>query len=465
MFASTFGGDWSVLAATTNRPFTAGAVTVGESTVTLSLFPYITDYTGILNGELTFEDAVADDLMDGKVVQLSTVIANTLTTSPDEYGKKMLDTVGTFYLKLEKEACKCTCRADAFSFGTEYTPPETYSLTFSNTATLPNGPRGWQQLAPLIGRYAGFLPPADVAGRSGCQDAMDRFASPIVMRRVIGSTLEYMSDPIQIRPCTRVVYRFVHCGPALYASTYYADSVSGQGGHPSSAAYAPFPPCSWEAAGYSETPESYASHVYSHVYNFGGFATVTPGGDYAPEQQLLCGGTSDDKFSLQEGCNGTKCPPAELVATITGAESVVSFMNGTYSLGLFSNSCVSRAQPNGNYFGGTRTTYNHTSTKSLGSGITTRISINVIRASSGIDFDECGCDSRPVLATVSYFSYTTDPLVGDAGGTNAIQAAGGCRAICLEPGTSVTWPSLGGSRRSSTGTQLLNFGSMTVTVT
>jgi hypothetical protein len=402
-----------------------------------------------IEGSVVFEGPGASQVIGGQELTLSTVVSNTLPAGVDEYGRKLIDTVGTVSLKLGSTlypGCMCSCSSNLFDQSQPESTPDTYTLTFTNVSSAPSGPRSTPESSPYIasGRYAGFLPLSSITQgasvvRTGCDSFMPRFSQPIVLRKVAGTTSTYLSDPILVRACTQVRYRFDTCPAELgyldytYQPLLYVYST--RQSHPSSRVFTPYAACEWTAAASAANPSGYAQYKSALIYQFGDFATVSPGGSYTPEQQLLCGKTDADAVSLQEGCGGSACPK-DVIVTISG--SVMRFgtnLDGVYSVPRTFDGCsgYSGGLPVDNYFSGVRTSYGLTVMNGPAS-----LTISVLR-SSGAFYrpDNCGCDGRPVQLLLSYYW----PGWENSGGRTTWTADDGntCVPVCVSSDVTLTY--------------------------
>ena len=242
------------------------------------------------------------DLLSGAVYSLSTVDSSSIPSDVDEYGRKCIDSIGSFSIQLDigvNSRCLCDCRP-SFYGDASAVRPSTYSLTFLSS-------RSPDPMLGVENSYSGFMPPAPYNGGSGCFNFVTRLLSPIVMRNVKYSASIYISDPIPYSPCRQVVYQFDACtgelSVALVASQYGTRTSRIANGRKLSQR----PNCLWGQAKYLAAPATYSQSVNSHVFDFG-FATVSPGGTYAPESVTSCSDLSDPYMFLSEGCDGNECP-------------------------------------------------------------------------------------------------------------------------------------------------------------
>jgi hypothetical protein len=478
-------------------PFAVGGVglslLVDESLVRATL-----TYQG---GEIVLERTGSHGLLSSDVVELGPqdVSSNTFTTAPDEYNKKPIDTVGSLFFKIERSPgslnqfgptqCLVGCEPNFFDPSAAISTPETMTLTFTNTAARPAGPRwpspgrpyygGFGEYA--IGKYAGFLPPNSVIEyftpykvRNGCDAHMLRFSQPIVLRRVQGTNYTYLSDPILIKPCDRVRYRFDACAACLgysctYAprlSVYPVDANSRWTVPVSSQINGDYPLGTWGRAAYATSPASWQSEKDSFVYHFGNFATVSPGGVHVSEPAVVCGGDTPSKWSDSEGCLGGKCPPEEVIVTI--AEGGDLPIAGSYSLAASNRFCVNDYGsfiPD-NYFGGSRGFYG--ATFSIGSyDLTLGVGRN---AGSGFFStftvkDYCGCDGRPVYLATVYFRPKGDPVIGSAAlNVPRPDDAGSCVPMCSNSETSLTYSNVVLQQRNLDQSTFPRVGTVTVRI-
>lgn len=249
---------------------------------------------------VTLERIGAYNLDTDSVYVLSTVAATSIPETLDEYGRKCIDSIGSFSVRRSTGVntnCACGC-LPSFYGDSAAVRPNTYSLTFLE-ARSPN---------PMLGvenSYSGFMPPAPFRGGNGCFNLLPRLLLPIVMRQVVGTNSIYRSDPILRSPCNRVVYQFDACTGTLNVASmpfnYLAQTkATGQ-------KLAALANCFWSQAEYTAEPTAYSQAVNTHVYAFG-FAVVAPGGTYAPEVVTSCSDLSDPYMFLSEGCDGNECP-------------------------------------------------------------------------------------------------------------------------------------------------------------
>jgi hypothetical protein len=405
--------------------------------------------------------------------------------------------IGSLFFKLERSPgtrnslgsnqCTVGCNPNFFTPSAPVSTPETMTLTFTNTAARPAGPRwpspgrpyygGYGEYA--IGKYAGFLPPNSVKEyatngpvRSGCDANMPRFSQPIVLRRVQGTNYTYLSDPILTKPCDRVRYRFDACAACLgYScsntprlSVYPVDARSKWTVPVSSQINGDYPLGTWGRTAYVTSPASWQSEKDGFVYHFGNFATVSPGGEYVSEPAVVCGGDTQSKWSDSEGCLGGKCPPAEVIVTISqGGDLPIS---GSYSLPAANRFCLNDYGsfiPD-NYFGGFRGFYG--ATFSVGSyDLTLGVQRN---ASSGSLFtagDYCGCDGRPVYLSTLYYRPKGDPIMGSAA-LNAPIAddARLCVPMCSDSETTLRYSGIRLQQRNFDGSTFPRVGTVTVRI-
>ena len=450
-------------------------------------------------GVIVLEQSGSHGLLSGDVVQLNSqhVVSNTTPEVADEYNNKPIDAVGSLFFKLERSPgtrnalgltqCEVGCAPNFFNPTTAVSTPETMTLSFTNTAARPDGPRwpspgrpyygGFGEYA--IGKYAGFLPPNSVREyftpytvRNGCDANMPRFSQPIVLRRVQGTNYTYLSDPILIRPCNRVRYRFDACAACLgYSCTYtprlyvYPDSQgSGWTTPVSSQINGDYPLGTWGRAAYVTSPASWQSEKDSFVYHFGNFATVSPGGEYSPEPSVVCGGDAQARWSDSEGCLGGKCPPEEVIVTIPeGGDLPIA---GSYSLRAETRFCANDYGtfiPD-NYFGGFRGIYG--ATFGIGSY---DLTLGVRRDfSSGFFFiapDYCGCDGRPVYLSTVYFRPKGNPVIGSAA-LNAPRPddAGSCVPMCSNSEALLTYSNIVLQQRNDGPSSFPRIGTCTVRI-
>jgi hypothetical protein len=405
-------------------------------------------------GSIILETASVDEFLNGDTVEISSVVSNTTSPSQDEYGKSDISQVGKFFLRRAQQSeCNCSCDPNYFAPSQPVSTPDTYTLQFTKTDSRPNGPRWPKPATPnigivgqyAIGKYAGFMPPNDVREylnnsivRTGCDSYLARISQPIVLRKVAGTNHTYLSDPINIKPCAQVRYRFDACPyyvpggsgsdilPALSAFSVQSNSHKT---HPSAKIFADAPLCAWNAPDYRQTPSNYQSAKDTHVYTFGDFATVTPGGTYQPEQQLLCGGSVSDRLSLAEGCLGTKCPPSALQVTIEGGDQ--PWIAGTYSVPQVLLQCdvTAGAFIPENYFDGSRGIYrgDYSSLNNLAIVIYR----NESRGFQWYNADLCGCEQRTITLFVSWNGASTN--------TTRYPDLNECVPICATAGTQVIW--------------------------
>jgi hypothetical protein len=338
------------------------AIDVTESVVRVTLTVGINPYAG----SIVLESDQVEQLVSGEVIHVSQVVSNTVPNTLDEYDNPMVSVVGSFYLKRDfVSGCACSCNQNFYDQSQPLTTPDAYTLQFTNTNDAPSGPR-WASpyrtafaRTPIYdpsgraGKYTAFLPLGDFIFRyqsgvysfesevTGCHAYIPRFTSPIVLRKVAGTSHSYISDPIQIRPCVKVRYSFDACfttpneqSPRLTCTTTPSGAhFTELGNQSSSSIWTPAPMCVWEAEAYQADPSAYADYLNEYVYHFGNFATVSPGGNYAPETQLLCGRPSADNISLMSGCRGVKCPPTEIQLVIVNSRPDFA-ADGTYALPL-----------------------------------------------------------------------------------------------------------------------------------
>jgi hypothetical protein len=223
--------------------------------------------------------------------------------------------------------------------------------------------------------------------------------------------------------------------------------------HPYARIYADAPLCAWNAPDYRQNPSNYQSAKDAHVYTFGDFATVTPGGTYQPEQQLLCGGSATDILSLAEGCFGAKCPPSALQVTIAGGDQ--PWIAGTYSIPQVLLQCqaTSGSFVPDNYFDGSRAIYRQTFS-SL-NNLVIVIYRNESRGSQWYNADRCGCEQRMINLSVGWNVASTNvPLYPDINE---------CVPICATAGTKVIWNEVRLQTFSINGSGRASIGKVTVT--
>jgi hypothetical protein len=422
-------------------------------------------------GSIILETASVDEFLNGDTVEISSVVSDTTSPSQDEYGKSDISQVGKFFLRRAQQSeCNCSCDPNYFAPSQPVSTPDTCTLQFTNTDSRPNGPRWPKPATPYssapgqyaVGKYAGFMPPNDVRElldpytvRTGCDSYLARISQPIVLRKVAGTNHTYLSDPINIKPCAQVRYRFDACPsgsdilPSLSAFSVQSDSHKT---HPSAKLFADAPLCAWNAPDYRQNPSNYQSAKDTHVYTFGDFATVTPGGTYQPEQQLLCGGSVADILSLAEGCFGTQCPPSALQVTIEGGDN--PWIAGTYSVPQFTRRCIATAGsfiPD-NYFDGSRGSYR-------GDFPINGLVILVRRSSSTDNFsytaDRCNCEQRTITLFVRWNGASTN--------TARYPDVNECVPICATAGTQVIWNEVGLQTFSQFGSGGTSIGKVTVT--
>ena len=240
------------------------------------------------------------DLRSGEEYVLSVVDSSSIPPTVDEYGRLAIDDIGSLSIQLDigvNSRCLCDCRP-SFYGDASAVRPSTYSLTFLSS-------RSPDPMLGIANSYSGFMPPAPYNGGPGCFNFETRLLSPIVMRKVEYSASIYISDPIPYSPCRQVVYQFDACsgelGVALLGlATRTARIANGR-------KLGKRPNCLWGQAKYAATPALYSQNVNEHVFDFG-FATVSPGGAYAPETVTACSDLSDPYMFLSEGCDGKECP-------------------------------------------------------------------------------------------------------------------------------------------------------------
>lgn len=275
-----------------------------------------------------------EQFLAGDEVLLSEVVENTTPSSVDNHGRKAVDTVGTITVRLQSPAGSCTCDScepNRFDTSLPLVLPSTYTLQFTNVGAAPSGPRGKAEFASTLSNFGGFLPPNSWRNNftntlyAGCDSYVERFTQPIILRQVDGAPYVYLSDPINISPCEQVRYRLDTCEPPRPRAKLSATRVQRDGF--SGGIIRGLPPlCGWDFLHYSEDPQSFSDEYNAHVYQFGWFATATPGGEYAPEPIVDCGGDA----SLAELCFGTKCPPTSIYLEISG--SAFDELNATFEI-------------------------------------------------------------------------------------------------------------------------------------
>jgi hypothetical protein len=436
---------------------------------------------GFSGPSIVLESSDVEGFESGSEVTLSTVVSNTTSSEVDLYGKKMVDTVGRIIVRRGGvAACDCNCQANYFKPSSADIQPETYKLQFTNVAARPSGPRSPALGDPLVGsgakafgKYAPFVPPNSVEciqnffgfvqpaiTLSGCDSYLSRIQSPIILRRVLNSTYRfYASDPILIRPCREVRYLFYACDPSPALQVAVQIGTSGSLNQTSVLGYifSDKPPCIWNRQQYENDPDAYEQAINSNVYTFGNFATVSPGGTYQTETRTICtppdGSAESYQYSLAEGCNGRKCPPSEVIVTIS---SSVRIPAGAYSVPLQSLSCVAGSANACSYFAQPRAYY-------FGSfnidGL--RFNFTVYRQASSGSFpnagwsapDDCGCEARVLSMVITYQSAYYE------GSSNASRYPTGnrCFPICSD-GSEAVFENFGVQEGSSG----INLGRITV---
>ena len=240
------------------------------------------------------------DLRSGEEYVLSAVDSSSIPSTVDEYGRLVIDGIGSFSIQLATGVNRfCVCNCEPWFYGNSTAVrPSTYSLTFLSS-------RSPDPMLGVSNSYSGFMPPAPYNGGPGCFNFATRLLSPIVLRKVAYSPSIYISDPIPYSPCRQVVYQLDACtgelGVALLGfATRTARIASGR-------KLSQRPNCLWGQAKYAADPTSYSKSVNEYVFDFG-FATVSPGGVYAPESVTSCSDLSDAYMFLSEGCDGNECP-------------------------------------------------------------------------------------------------------------------------------------------------------------
>jgi len=394
------------------------SLTIGTATITATLHPH---YASFPQDRIVMESNEVDAFLNGSIVTISNVVSQTLDPTRwgvDRYGQSAFETIGVFQVRRTAlSLCNCSCSVNVFQNNSPIVYPETYTLNFTNTAYIPAGPRSDGTTIPSLpfGRssqkYASFLPSWP------CPDPyLQRLGQPIVMRKVQGST-QWKSDPIHKEPCATVVYQFDYCLGLSPRLMVLAVSDAGQVSQFGTTVYADAALCSWNAEQHTNNPSSYQDTVSQQTYLFANFATVTPGGQYQPEQYIACnpGGT----ISLAEGCFGLDCPPTEIAVTLTGS----GVPNGTYILPRLSAGC-SQSMTNRSVYGGTFTF------DAQHLVITIKHGGNV----GGFQFvgtDDCPCGTRRVWWRIdgSYGSVNADRLFA---------SNNSCYPICMEEGTVLT---------------------------
>ena len=398
-------------------------IDISESLIRATFSVLVSNYTG----QIVFESDEVESLVAGGVVHLTDVVSNTVPGTLDEYDNPMIDTVGSLYIKRDRvSGCNCNCTSNLYDPSLPSDTPETYTLEFTNTSDRPDGPR-WKSPSTLAqaGKYSNFLPPGNLTytqtagiftntyAVGGCHSFLPRFQSPIVLRKVVGTTAQYMSDPIAVRPCVKVRFYFTACGfpynssPLLQAVAVPANASLTP---PSSASflYTPAPMCIWEAESHQQSPSGYKDYIDNFVYNFGGFARVAPGGEYSAEEQLDCGQAVANNISLISGCLGVLCTPDEIELVITDSGPELN-ANGTYALPRTGASCSPpAAAANVNFVSGGITTYASTFAIS-GWNVTFTLVL-----APGI---ESGCDELQPLLRIDM--RPADGSFGSFGSTNA----------------------------------------------
>lgn len=429
---------------------------------------------GYYGESIVLESSDVEGFDAGSEVTLSTVVSNTTSSAVDLYGKKMVDTVGRIIVRRGGvAACDCNCQANYFKPSSADIQPETYTLQFTNVAARPEGPRSpalgdpqYGSGAKAFGKYAPFVPPNSVEcienfggflqpakTLSGCDSYLSRIQSPIILRRVIGGSYRlYASDPILIRPCLEVKYVFYACDPSPRLV------VGLTSGSELATIFSDKPPCIWNRQQYESDPDAYEQAINSNVYTFGNFATVSPGGTYQPETRTVCtppdGTAANYSYSLAEGCNGQKCPPAEVVVTIGSNNAIPA---GAYSVPLTLLSCSGGGASACSYFAGLRATYQGSFTVS---GVTSTFTI--YRHGTGGSFpnagwvapDDCGCESRVLSLFITFSSASS------GGSSNAARFPTGnrCFPICSDGSIEVVFQNYS----LQVGSGSVNLGNVTV---
>ena len=414
------------------------SLTIGTTAITATLEPH---YSSFPQDKIVMESNEVEAFLNGSVVTISSVTSNTLDLTRwgvDRYGQSAFETIGTFQVRRTSlSLCNCSCSVNVFQGNEPIAYPDTYSLNFTNTAYIPAGPRSDGTTAPLLpfGRgsqkYSAFLP------EWPCPDEyLQRLLQPIVMRKVAGATAVWASDPIHIQPCARVRYQFDYCGIFSPRLRVFGINDSGQVASGAGAqVYADDVLCVWNAEEYTENPSSYQGAISQKTYAFGNFATVAPGGEHQPEQQIQCGvpgETLNDMLSLPEGCLGFECPPEEVAVTITGE----LIPNGTYIVPLTYRACSQASTLRVIYF----------EEFNVGGGYSLRVRLQRGGTVSGFGFfgaDDCPCGSRSLYLSLDLVQSSGAAFPSASTNAPRVPSAEPCRPICLEQGTTVPYNNVG----------------------
>jgi hypothetical protein len=319
----------------------------------------------------TSDPAVINALAAGDEVDVSTWTSSITQGAPRaKDGRSYIDTVGTVLIRFDpvpqdsggsstsaqQAVCDCgfwpgafrpTCSSNATPVEECYPGlPETFTLQFQPAAFTLVSAGGLtygdidESNPPSTTVPPWILPTGDVLREVGtadeynagsCGSVFARFQQPIVLRKTLtGADTTYVSDPLPLRPCTKILYKLtVHKGDnysdrraTLSSATTTGTQTPGGTALPKDGPRLVVPGfgCQWDKDYWADNPSEHEAAFNGKVYSFfHGQAVATPGGVYTPETIVTCpnSATSDSGYSYSSNCMGQACPPSEYIVRLS----------------------------------------------------------------------------------------------------------------------------------------------------